>query len=289
MFNLLSRIYKKVDGNLRYGFLYYFDKSSLKIFWWNGSHNFGDALNPILIQRLSAKKISWVNPLFYRHKNYLVIGSILAAANKSSIIWGAGFMRQGSQCYEKPLKVCAVRGPLTRKKLLESGIKCPEVYGDPALLLPLLYTPTVKKQYKLGIIPHIHDKTAEWIGTIDSTDVKIIDIQNPDPMEFIDELLSCEKIASSSLHGIIVADAYKIPSLWLEFSDKVEGKGFKFRDYFLSVHRSDTNPFMINSQTTLDELVNKFPSYEIDIDLIKLLNACPFQLSNNFKQKVSSL
>jgi len=290
MINLIGKIYKGVyrrfKGYLQHLVIYLFDKSSLKVFWWDESHNFGDALNPLLINMLSGKKVSIIDPIFYRHENYLVIGSILAAANKYSVIWGAGFIREESKCKEKPLKVCAVRGPLTRQKLLNSGINCPEVYGDPALLLPLIYAPKIKKQFKLGIIPHIHDKSAEWLQKVKKVNIKVIDIQNPDPMKFIDELLSCEQIASSSLHGLIVADAYKIPSIWLEFSDKVEGKGFKFRDYFLSVNRSDTKPLVVNHQTTLNDILNKFVSYEINIDLLKLLDSCPFELSNNFKDSL---
>lgn len=76
-----------------------------------------------------------------------------------------------------------------------------------------------------------------------------IDIQNyPTWHNFIDQILSCEMILSSSLHGIIVADAYGVPNLWCKFTDyEAPGKGFKFKDYYLSVGKSIKNPVHIQN------------------------------------------
>ena len=276
-----------IKRNLRYAIYHFFYRSSVKAYWYENNHNFGDILNPLFINQLSGKDVIWVNPELYRYTNYIVIGSILDKANQYSIVWGSGFISQESECLEKPSKVCAVRGPLTRQKLLESGIDCPEVYGDPALLLPQIYTPKTQKKYKLGIIAHYVDMDNAWLKKINDSDVLLLDIQCADPFDFIEHVYSCEMVASSSLHGLIVADAYGIPSLWLEFSDKVVGKGFKFIDYFLSVGRSDTEPFIIKKETSIDELVNSFPDYEIDIDLPKLIDACPFELVKFLDQKKS--
>jgi pyruvyltransferase len=53
----------------------------------------------------------------------------------------------------------AVRGPKTRAMLLEQGCNVKEVYGDPALLLPYLYTPqkTSLPEADLCIVSHIDD------------------------------------------------------------------------------------------------------------------------------------
>lgn len=279
MIKVLRRV-KRILKNI----LLLLDRSSIKAYWYERNHNFGDIINPLFIEKLSNKKAIWINPDMYPYKNYLIIGSILDRANKHSVVWGSGFISEKAQCREKPYKVCAVRGPLTREKLLESGIDCPEVYGDPALLLPKVYTPKTTKTYKLGIIAHYADNDNHWLTQINDSDILILDIQSPNPFDFIDQVNSCEKIASSSLHGLIVADAYGIPSLWLEFSDKVVGKGFKFLDYFASVKREDKEPIIVSKDTTINYLLNHFSTYEIDIDLYKLLDACPFRLTEVFQK-----
>ena len=256
--------------------------AAVKLFWFKNTQNFGDSLNPILLQTLTGKPVKWVK--FYTpEQHYISIGSILETATKDTVVWGSGFISEEKHCFEKPQKICAVRGPKSREILINDGIECPEIYGDPALLLPKIYSPMIQKKYKLGIIPHFIDKDNAWLQNIkQNNDVKFIDIQNPDIFEVIDEILSCEKIASSSLHGIIVADAYHIPSLWVEFSDKVMGKGFKFLDYFLSVNRKDTKPLLINEKVTIEEVESHFYEYSIEINIDKLLEAAPFKIKQEF-------
>ncbi len=60
-------------------------------------------------------------------------------------------------------------------------------------------------------------------------DIWVIDIQG-NWENVIDDINRCEFIASSSLHGIITADSYNIPSLWIKMSDKITGGNFKFQD-----------------------------------------------------------
>jgi pyruvyltransferase len=265
--------------------------------WWLNMDNFGDALNPVLINFISGKtpknlctnligtKISFnikerFKQIIKKEPIYLVIGSTLQwANNKNLVIWGAGFISSDCKLKKKPMKICAVRGPCTRDIILKQGFDCPEVYGDPVLLLPKYYKPMIKKRYKLGIIPHINDKSNHLINKFKGIeDILIIDIES-DTMNVVNYILSCEKIASSSLHGIIVADAYDIPSIWVKFSDKVKGKGFKFEDYFESIKRNDKEPLIIDNNSNLDDIYNKFSKSKINIDLDKLYDSCPFKVN----------
>lgn len=285
---------------------------------WFVSPNWGDALNPFLIEHLTGKQPVWcdypwyikklnsiyakwewlekrqdlLNPIsmgLLEFKNwlspkrnstdvYLVVGSILHQTDSSAVVWGAGFISENSRLREKPKKICAVRGPLSREIILKQGLECPEIYGDPALLYPRFYSPSAKKKYKLGIVPHFADQNSHLLDQfINIEEVLIIDV-NGGISKFIDDIYSCEKIASSSLHGLIAADAYAIPSTWIRFSDKVIGRGFKFRDYFASVGRNVTNPLTISEKTTLRDLFSSFVEYDINIDLDRLISVCPFRI-----------
>jgi len=257
---------------------------------WYRSENWGDALNPILIQYLSGLKPFLIQDDTINFKNesiYTVIGSILdwpilrnEKILRNTIIWGTGFMYESGRLHGKPKQVCAVRGPLTRDNILKTGIKCPEIYGDPALLYPRIYKPEIDKKYRLGIIPHLLDKENEFIKMFkDDSEVKIIDIEGSINL-VIDQICSCKCIASSSLHGIIAADSYNIPSLYIKISEKVQGNGFKFRDYFGSVGRTESEPFIVSEKTMVDDIYDSFSNYRIDIDLNELLDVCPF---NNCK------
>ena len=240
-----------------------------------GYDNWGDSINPFFISLISGIKPRVLSIFEHPDKeNFLIIGSILRHADDKTVVWGAGFIEQDAICSVVPKKILAVRGPLTRQKLLDQGIECPEVFGDPILLLPRFYFPQVNKKYKLGIIPHEIDQDSEWLKNVNDPNVKIINIKQYG-LGFVDEVLECEKIASSSLHGLIVADAYGIPSTWLEFSDKVIGKGFKFLDYFASVGRKDKKPLRITAKTKLSDIMNSFSDYKIKIDLDKLWDARP--------------
>ena len=203
-----------------------------------------------------------------------MVGSIIHYADNNSIVWGAGLISPNHKPRGNP-KIRAVRGPLTRKKLLDLGHECPEVYGDPALLYPRYYTPKAEKKHKLGIIPHYKDKQNPWLK---HQKAKIIDIQGG-VNQVVDDVCSCEAIISSSLHGVILADAYGIPGYWIKLSDRLVGGNFKFKDYLLSVGRA-VDPIVISESTTIKDIRDQFYDYRIKIDLNQLMDKCPFKPSS---------
>ena len=73
---------------------------------------------------------------------------------KNVTIYGSGIKNPSIRLIGKPQKIYSVRGPKTREILLENHIDCPPNYGDPALLLPMFYHPSISKKYEFGFIPN---------------------------------------------------------------------------------------------------------------------------------------
>lgn len=243
--------------------------------------NFGDDLNFFLFRELTSNPIRvsqcsiWG---YFNTLNYLCIGSILHLANKNTIIWGAGGISKNS-VVPRVKQICAVRGPLTRQLLLTSGQHCPEVYGDPALLVSRIYHPQTSKKYKYGIIPNANDeaKLKDLLLPINMTVISFVNYSNWRLV--LDKISECECILSSSLHGLIISDSYEIPNVWICF-DYISniGGSFKFLDYFASVDRHQMEPIKVTS--VIDN-----PGFKIDdfyehprLDLDKLIASCPFEI-----------
>jgi hypothetical protein len=206
--------------------------------WWPQTPlpgNVGDLLGPYMYQRVTGETA--VMGDLAAPGIVLSAGSIARFARRGTLVWGSGAMRETDEL-DPEAEYLAVRGPLTRDRLRACGGDCPEVYGDPGLLLPrLLPVEAPSRLSPLGIVPHYVDfqrvQTA-YVKLQQRQEVRIINPLSP-VEEFVRALVTCSRIISSSLHGLVLAHAYGIPARWAEFSDGVNGKGFKFRDYFLSV------------------------------------------------------
>ena len=250
--------------------------------------NWGDALSPVLSSMLSGKP---VKKMLWTHQHrYLAIGSILENANARAQVWGSGFIWPEGKLDEAPAAVHAVRGPQTRAKLLAMGIDCPEVYGDPALLFPYFYDPMVEKKYEVGIIPHFSDKDTAWIKRQRANadpKVRIIDVEGGIE-EFVREVKSCELIVSSSLHGLICADAYGVPNVWVKLSDILWGGSFKFCDYHESVGRETPAVITPDADTPLSWITQHHRPYTAGLDLRPLINACPFMADDVRKRLLAA-
>lgn len=217
-------------------------KEPINTFWYL-SNNFGDAVTHFIIDKLFNKTPVWVEPT-NDCKKYFLTGSILNVETQNAIVWGSGIAWQNNDIPNHDIR--AVRGLRTLDKIYEYDKHIRKLtntdissvaIGDPVLLLPNIYNPDITKTHKIGVIPHyidsfsLYQEIAQNVEEFDIRGIKIIDINLP-VKEFVDEILSCETIVSSSLHGIICADAYKIPSAQIVLTDKIGGDGFKYIDWF---------------------------------------------------------
>lgn len=244
--------------------------------------NFGDALNRDLVSCISGKEPVHIKSV-YNWKAapvYNVIGSTLDSLSVRHLeVWGSGFKRAEGRLRRQPQKVHAVRGPLTRKRLAESQVSCPEVFGDPAMLCPRFFAPSADRcRYGLGIIAHYVDANHPWISAVrlGHPEVRVIDVLGG-VTNVIQEVTECQIIASSSLHGLILADAYGIPSVWLRFSDKIIGGDFKFHDHFLAVDKPLTPPLQVQPSTEISEVIERAIAPPAQFHSDPLWFSCPFR------------
>jgi len=249
--------------------------------------NFGDWITPYLYRKISGK-----DPVYqatsYFSSTVFSCGSIIRRIQvpNSAIVWGTGAMST-TDVFARPRKVLAVRGRLTQQLLVKNGIPCPSIFGDPGVLLPKFYTPSVtSNKYRLGIIPHYKDFGAVQLalGNL-QRDILLIDVTSPIET-VIDQIASCESTVSSSLHGLVVSHAYGIPSSWTSFDfvkeSGIEGDGFKFRDYFSafstdfeSIPASVSDPSILLSPKFIDRVkAERAPDTKFLSE--NLLACCPF-------------
>lgn len=279
-----SNIFKlfSILGNISLKDSYYIARNKKICAYWskkvNTQYNFGDKLNPIILKYLFDKPVVHSERVinFFHKPTIIFIGSILGNLKGSEyIIMGAGFKRDSQKIKFKHKKIIAVRGPLTRKTLIKNNIDCPKIYCDPVLLLSEIFPyKNYLKVWDLGIIPHYVDK--EYLKAIRIKDYglkyKIIDVFSSID-DIVEDIKKCKYIVSSSLHGIVAAHSYSIPTTRMVISDKIKGGDYKFNDYYGSMGEKAHNVYKISGCLDLMECISLAKSYRIDENIIKFKHA----------------
>ncbi|WP_254511227.1 polysaccharide pyruvyl transferase family protein [Anatilimnocola floriformis] len=204
--------------------------STINAFWWR-AENFGDCLTETLLNHYGLG-VQHAHPYFAQ---LIGVGSILERVPQgfAGYVLGAGLLHEHSRCELPEAKLLAVRGPLTWER---AGRPQGCLFGDPGLLARQLLQQAPKKRYKLGVVLHYADQqTAAFqeLAAAHPSDVLLIDVRRS-PADVIHAIDSCDGIVSSSLHGLIVADALQIPCAW-KSAGEVLGHGFKFADHAQAV------------------------------------------------------
>ncbi len=244
---------------------------------WNGRENVGDYISCVIFDWILEK-----NHLIAKEgkrAHLFTVGSILGISRADGVVWGSGVIsaykirnvikRSNYIKYD----IRALRGPITRDICFAAGYDCRDVpLGDPGVLLPLIVEKKkTDKKYRYCLINHYvneeHTKITEADGITISAGTN-------DYRSFVDRICESEIVISSSLHGIILAEAYGVPAIWL--LENMEGKTLKYYDYYYS-----TNRYSIPVARNLDEALTIKPIHlpeNLEKMQCDLLKAFPYDL-----------
>ena len=193
----------------------------MRVYWFRGRPNFGDALAPVLLDRFAGVRADWSHPAL---SDGVVIGSVAGRLPRRyyGVTLGIGKYGEDVPLDLSRAQVLGLRGPMT---LRDSQARGNPVLGDSGLLAAELLGTRPPVSHDLGVVAHMKD------GELAARypDAHRIDVGR-DPLDVIREIATCERIVSSSLHGLVTADAFGIPRCW-QLSERVRGAAFKFRDY----------------------------------------------------------
>lgn len=222
--------------------------------------NVGDCLNAYLIEELSGRRP--YRPRTEAFAHLLGVGSILHLAGPCSRVWGSGLLREADAEQVTFGRLLALRGERTRELLAAHHAVGELPLGDPALLLPRFCRPhplegeRVTVPGRIGVVCHVSERDLPQFQNLRSLGAVPIDVTLP-VQEFVDALCSCLVVLSSSLHGLILADAYGIPNQWLVASDRLLGGEFKFRDYYSTTACPASNPVAVPTPEALRQLLDR--------------------------------
>jgi pyruvyltransferase len=261
-------------------------RAPVPIFYFTKVKNIGDQINPWLISRLFGSEAILCTQ---EQEHVLAIGSLMGIANRRSRIWGTGVLHPSAISEDIVSdNVYAIRGKLSYEAMQAQGIAMRDIpLGDPGFLVSQIVEgwPQVKKKYRLGLAAHYMDRTHPWVRTLLArSDVADLNVQ-ADPEVFLATLAACEAVASSSLHGLIFAEALHVPNVWIELSDKVLGDGFKFRDWFSLAEMPQHKPAVPRSNDEIVGLIEKATLHDMQIEADSLIKSFQ-QLSSTMQTTI---
>ena len=222
------------------------------LYRWRGAwNNFGDELNTILWPILL--------PGFFDDDpaiRFLGIGSVLDQRHPPDalkLVAGSGY---GG--YEREPQVDRnwiihwVRGPRSAAVL---GLPSSVGLGDPAVLLPTTMGLSMQGGSEIGFMPHFESAArGAWLQAADQAGMRLIDPRD-DPLAILQAIGRCKVLLSEALHGVIVADALRVP--WIPIRPMVTIHWAKWDDWADTV---DVQPrFQKVPASTLSEWAGASP------------------------------
>lgn len=196
---------------------------------WRHVNNFGDLIGPWIVERIRGTLN--IGRSISSEQRLLTVGSgIPVCSQDGDIVWGSGIHGNYIPLTDvQRLDVRAVRGPLTAALLQGMGNEVPEVYGDPALLVPHLWSDSDLGIRRMSggtvMVPNYHDVPSAPPNALDP---------RGNLLERIRKIASANRVIASSLHGIVIAEAYGVPAVLVASSRE---HPFKYEDYYTGTGR----------------------------------------------------
>jgi hypothetical protein len=284
--------------------------------------NLGDALSPVIVSALSGLPI--VHRDFESWKRRLACVGTIGHGFKNGVVhfWGTGIdplknpVDRSLGQYQKPPKtkfhVHALRGPLSAQIFANQEIQVPTVYGDPVWFLPSIISPAAEKPYELGVIVHLSELTdLTDTATVTarllryqlppslSNSIRIITTITPPNFaaleQKVQEITSCKRIVSTSLHGLVIAETYGIPCVcfrnvgkrtaFAQLDDDRERVDWRVRDFYSGIGVSKLFVYgqRCSQITDWEDLIQAIDSYwqPIQWSSESFLDAFPLPLAFN--------
>lgn len=166
----------------------------------------------------------------------LLIGSISHKVLHGDVLCGIGARSEDiAKCKAGDnVSVFGLRGPLSYDAFQRAGYDLSGVkfLMDPGLLIRFFVDAEVLPDIgKVGFIPHYREREFYMRNPVPG--VSFIDI-DAHPVSVAREIISCEFVFSSSLHGIVFSHSLGRPCLFVE--PRVNEPVFKYKDYFSSLN-----------------------------------------------------
>jgi succinoglycan biosynthesis protein ExoV len=235
----------------------------MKPYYWESEHgNFGDDLNLWLWDFLL--------PGFREvHPDVLLVGvgtvlnRALLPEEGRKLVLGSGFGYGNlPDMHDRNLwDVRCVRGPLTAEKV---GV--PEDLGviDPAVLVADMPEFTnLLKRYKQSFVPHWESAVAGlWPVVCAMAGLHYIDPRG-EAKDVIRQIAQSELIVAESMHGAILADAFRVPWVAVSTSDSINS--FKWRDWASTVG-VEHNPRRVPISTRAEAIIKGARFWGVDYD-----------------------
>lgn len=241
-----------------------------------GPRNFGDELGPIIVKRLLELHGLDVKFRKSRYNSTLfTVGSVISMVSNGDSVWGSGHLAGDKPALRSGVEkftTYALRGPLTKLEL-ETGFgigQLPEVFGDPAVLVPYLF-PELRKNQSTKLLQVSHMSESPKLAIRNSHILNLVATESP--FTVIREIIESQKLITSSLHAKIIADSFGVPCNVYSFGEMSD---FKFRDYAGGVGLHEFAIYATPESALEAEFV--VPDFPLELKTSELIDSFPFHL-----------